>query len=646
MTLGSFSRLGLVIAATGALFAPRLTAADLAPGNPALSQEIADLRRDAVEVVFDVQFTARQLREHQRMYAWYWKFATADWQKNETTTLPAFKDVFDKDDTHRADLRKKHTDAWVKDAKAKAAQGSPYHKWVLDTVAAGQKEVASGPPALRRDQLDCTLEFVQWGLKMQLTVGQQEEFLRQIPKEWNADTSKETRGVIVNEFLPVYRKVVRMTPDQRATVFKLAEPELKSALKSPETPLDKWMADAYANANKLMAEGPPEQLTAGGTLQHADYYDWSLGIRLSDDTRAELQKLILLDWQTLENTRRGSLNTARLMDDPPKGGMGELSRLRDKASMLSFICTQPSNVVNKAAFEGYTKANPTGKQLPVPTDATVIAKGEPPLTEGAAESVRRYFEWLLGIELTAAEQKKMRELLIDEWTRQDKDAMAGSQEIAFDYSRIAQLPPKDRELVVAFDRPRILEIMREVGTKDKTNTWTLEVYDQRKPSLVKGKRGPTQEDVDALGELIHFRMLEVTGGDKATADKVKAATMEKAKAGSLTDYEVTGAQKQLALIRYAWPTLNAVDRQELRDQWADSLRAVGASAKLAAWQTTPAPAKELAYLDAMKKLQQQQQTTAMISNMMKMQHQTNMAIIRNMGSTPYKYEYKYEYRRR
>ncbi|MEO2091006.1 MAG: hypothetical protein ABGY75_16160 [Gemmataceae bacterium] len=69
-------------------------------------------------------------------------------------------------------------------------------------------------------------------------------------------------------------------------------------------------------------------------------------------------------------------------------------------------------------------------------------------------------------------------------------------------------------------------------------------------------------------------------------------------------------------------------------------------AKLAAWQTTPAPAKELAYLDAVKKLQQQQQTTAMISNMMRMQHQTNMTIIRNMGSTPYKYEYKYEYRRR
>lgn len=99
-------------------------------------------------------------------------------------------------------------------------------------------------------------------------------------------------------------------------------------------------------------------------------------------------------------------------------------------------------------------------------------------------------------------------------------------------------------------------------------------------------------------------------------------------------------------MRHAWPTLNETDRQELRDLWADSLRPLGVQPKLAAWQSPPAKAKELAYLEAMRKLQHQQQTTAMISNMLRMQHETNMTIIRNMGSTPYKYEYRYEYRRR
>jgi hypothetical protein len=645
MTLGSFVRLGLVVAAVATAITRPSPAADLAPGNPPLTQELADLRRDAVEVVFDVQFTARQLREHQRLYAWCWKFAAADWQKAEAARLPEFKDAFDKDAAHRQALRTKHADAWAKDAKAKAGQGNPYYRWVLDTVAAARKEIAAGPPPLRKDQLDNTLEFIQWGLRMQLTVGQQEEFLKHVPKEWNAE-SKEARNTIVDEFLPVYRKVVRMTPEQRKLVQELSEKELVAALKTPESSLDKWLADAYATANKVLAAGPPDQLTAGGTLQHADFYDWSLGIRLDDKTRAELQNLIVQDWKTIETTRQPSLNTARMMDDPPKGGAGELRRLRDKASMLTFICSQPNNVVNKAAFEVYTKANPTDRPLPVPADATVIAKGEPPLTEGQAECVRRYFEWLLGIEFTADERKTVRELLIDEWTRQDKDAMAGTLEIAFDYSRLAQLPPRDRDLVVAFDRPRVLQIMRDVGAKDKTNEWVLERYAEKRPSLVKGQPGPTQADVDALAELLHFRVTEVTGGDKATADKVKASTVERAKAGTLPSYEVAGAAQQLAMVKYAWPTLTDADKQELRDQWADALRAVGVSAKLATWQSAPAPAKELAYLDAMKKLQQQQQTTAMISNMMRMQHESNMAIIRNMGSTPYRYEYKYEYRRR
>ena len=52
------------------------------------------------------------------------------------------------------------------------------------------------------------------------------------------------------------------------------------------------------------------------------------------------------------------------------------------------------------------------------------------------------------------------------------------------------------------------------------------------------------------------------------------------------------------------------------------------------------------YLDAMRKLQQEQQTVAMISNMMASQHRMNMTVINNIGSSNYRYEYKYVYRYR
>lgn len=635
----------LLVAAV-CLFALPATAAELAPGKPALMQELADLRRDAVEVVFDVQLTARQLRDHQRLYAWYWKYATADWQKTESELLPKFKDAFDKDDAHRTDLRAKHAEAVKKDAKAKADAGSPYHQWLLKTAVRAKEQIADGPPALRRDHLDNLLEFIQWGLRMQLTVGQQEDFLKMVPKEWNAETAAADRKVIVGEFLPVYRSVVRLTPDQRTEVQKLAEKELLEAFKTPESALDKWLADAHATANKVLAVGPPDALTAGGTQQASDWFDWCLGIRLPDQSRDELQKLYLQDWTTLEKTRAGILSTARVMDDPPKGGPGELRRVNDTATSLLFILGQPENKVNRAAFEAYCKLHPTKKPVPVPTDETVIAKGEPPLTEGAVQRATLLFEWILGITFTADEKKALRGLFIDEWTRNDKDAMAGTLDCAFQYTRLAQYPPEERALMQPIAEAQALKAMREVGDKDKTSVWILKTFADKRPPLVKDRPGVTQQDADALGELLHFQVTEVTSGDKAAADKVKAATLEKVKGGTGSVSEVLGARKQLALVRFAWPTMSEQDRQELRDRWANHLEPLGVKPKLAKWQTTPAPSKELDYIDAMRKLQQQQQNTAMISNMMRMQHETNMSVIRNIGSSSYKYEYRYEYRRR
>jgi len=37
---------------------------------------------------------------------------------------------------------------------------------------------------------------------------------------------------------------------------------------------------------------------------------------------------------------------------------------------------------------------------------------------------------------------------------------------------------------------------------------------------------------------------------------------------------------------------------------------------------------------------QEQQNTAMISNMLRMQHKSNMTIIRSLGRPPYKCEYR------
>jgi hypothetical protein len=50
-----------------------------------------------------------------------------------------------------------------------------------------------------------------------------------------------------------------------------------------------------------------------------------------------------------------------------------------------------------------------------------------------------------------------------------------------------------------------------------------------------------------------------------------------------------------------------------------------------------------AYLQARRELFQQQQTTAMISSMMEMQHLSNMTIINNLGGWDYDYEWTWSY---
>lgn len=620
-------------------------AADLAPGDPPLTQDLADLRRDAVEVVFDVQLTARQLREHQRLYAWCWKYAPRDWQKAERDRLAKFRGVLDKSPADRSALRAKHQAAWKAEADSQAAKGNPYHRWLLTTAREAAETVAADAPALRRDALANLQEFVQWGLRMQLTARQQEEFLRQVPAEWKA-TPPADRTKILDEFLPVYRRVVRLAPSQRDAVRKVAEPALKEGLAKPETPLDRWLAAAHAEAGRVLADGPPDLLTAGGAAQHADWYDWALGFRLPDDARTAFRDSLVLDWKQHPDQRRGWLNTSALMDDPPAGGVGALRRLEDRAALLFHVTGGADNRVNRAAMAEYRKLHPGVTPPPPPATGKTLIPGEVPLTEGLADGAGRCLEWALGVEFNAAQRIEHRRTLVETWkSGKTPDELRAWERDAFMATQLALLTPEDTALVRAWLRPDVLKRFTE--SKDADDKWAVAQYHAVDPLLNPADPdGPTRGDLRAFEELLRFRALEVSGGNTAAADKVVAEAVDRVKAEKGVTADVRRAGLQLALVRRAWPGLAETDRQELRDRWAADLRPLGVPVKLAAWQAEPAPSREVQALDALRELQRQQQAVAAASNMLRMQHEARMSVIRNMGSTPYRYEYRYEYRRR
>jgi hypothetical protein len=99
----------------------------------------------------------------------------------------------------------------------------------------------------------------------------------------------------------------------------------------------------------------------------------------------------------------------------------------------------------------------------------------------------------------------------------------------------------------------------------------------------------------------------------------------------------------------AWLEVPADERAKLTQQWAADDRIKPIVTRLNDHKAKPVasgndPSDQL---DALRKLyQQQQQTVSMISNMMAMQHRTNMTIINNIRSSNTRYEYKYVYRYR
>jgi hypothetical protein len=103
-----------------------------------------------------------------------------------------------------------------------------------------------------------------------------------------------------------------------------------------------------------------------------------------------------------------------------------------------------------------------------------------------------------------------------------------------------------------------------------------------------------------------------------------------------------------AWFRAAWPEVPADERAKLVGQWSGDERIKPIVAKINELKekAIASGSDPTGQLEAMRKLYQQQQTVSMISNMMAMQHRTNMTIINNIGSSNTRYEYKYVYRYR
>jgi hypothetical protein len=195
----------------------------------------------------------------------------------------------------------------------------------------------------------------------------------------------------------------------------------------------------------------------------------------------------------------------------------------------------------------------------------------------------------------------------------------------------------------------------EAGKGDRMAKLMIDVYDGAHRPIAVGKAGEpplTRQSSDATLEILHFMASKVAGFDVAPSEPQKAefATKLAARYAEL-DADGKKEMEQMPLywawFRAAWGDMSGEERAQALDAWSKEERIKPIVAQVNALKEKAiASGDPSAMGEAMRRLYQQQQTMSAISNMMAMQHRTNMMVINNIGSSNTRYEYKTVYRYR
>lgn len=288
--------------------------------------------------------------------------------------------------------------------------------------------------------------------------------------------------------------------------------------------------------------------------------------------------------------------------------------------------------------------------------------GGPPLTMYTINTCTDFCEWFMDVPFTQEQRAVMQQYMVDVWRSndpKDKEDRDGLAEVIKASNEVAKIYETDkRELTRQAVRTEVMKQWREEATRgDRMAKFMVDIYDAaNKPIATAAKAGEpnlTRQSADATLEALHFMASKAAGYDVEPTAAQKAEFAQKLAAAYATvpaELKQELAQMPLywAALRVQWPELPADERRKLAEAWAsaEQIKPIVENIKAAKAKADTEAAKPAEQLKALQKYYQERQNVAMISNMMAMQHRTNMTIINNIGSSSYRYEYKYVYRYR
>jgi len=272
---------------------------------------------------------------------------------------------------------------------------------------------------------------------------------------------------------------------------------------------------------------------------------------------------------------------------------------------------------------------------------TKLADGEPALTLLEVVRVIDFLEWALDVPFTQEQKVRVQEELVKAWKANHRTEIDGCLALIKLRQQIREQDKAKQDLARVSIQEEALKTWRQ--GKDDIDKYLVAIYDAGHKPIVAGNPPLTRQVTDAVAELTYFMASQLDGGGEVVpSQEVKDQFAAKVAEGwAAMDAEARKQTAQMPLlwaaIRAGWPEAPEAERKKLVEQFGGVEQVKQLAAQFAkVRQETQAKAGGSAttgdYLKAMEAMQRKHQNYTMMSNMLHMQHQTNMMIIHNMGN--------------
>ena len=283
------------------------------------------------------------------------------------------------------------------------------------------------------------------------------------------------------------------------------------------------------------------------------------------------------------------------------------------------------------------------------TSGMVLEPGNPRLTRFTVDASIEFVEWLMQVPLTDGQKEFVESELRKSWRANKREDIEGLKKILDARDQFASLTADQRELA----RQKILDdaMKQWRGNPAPDARMMVEIYDCSHKPIASGEPPLTQQSVDALVELLCFAAGQTVGVSCTPPADIKAKLAEQIAANypAMTPEQrqkIAATPLEWAALRVAWPAYSDAERQQYINAWQRN-EAIVQLASLLKGAPADAPAPSASTGDSnrqtivnLQKFQNQQMFYQTMSNCMRMQYETNRAIIANMGGG-YHYEYRF-----